>query len=1186
MAYKNPAPSSSYVNKDFQKIFPEMLDLVKKLTYKWDPSISNESDPGVVLLKLNAIVNDKSNYNADKGVLEFFPETVTQERNAYSNFKQLGYYPKWLISSDTEVSFKYTGSSYADGTSVTIPRFTMVCDDSDSVVYTLCEKDITLDLSSLRKIVSTKALQGEIHQYTINGDDRIRFSDLDSDRRLYFDELTVAQNGIFIENYGQKNYEEWQITDNVYSEEISSAATSHSSNKFYSFGLSQDLGRCYIEFAEDVEEYIEDGISIKYLTSDGYDGNVPVSTLTKFTEDLKVNIGTTDEIITLNTDNILIKNIRSGVNGRDAETIDESYIGYKRVVGTFNTLVSLRDYINYILRTGLVSNGFVCDRSNDIQSTVRVVTLDNDIDVVKSVVLESAPGVPEMTAFDLKMYLNTVNTEPLDTLEAYKSTFNFVPYTSTTTSSIIRSMTETDACKCVLHDFKDLLTTSQSNPRFCGFRNKFVVSCKVIPQYDITEIQRDEIETNIRKKLFENFNAFKLEYGNEASYDDIYNAILESDDRIKTVYLNDFDYNLYGVVWRNGAFEEIEIANDENAKEFIIANSILAGKTQGIDKDDTYSYFLNMLVEGEKVDIQTIEPIADINWKPLGQTTSTIDYDVVSENENILFYSPSFNEDVTYSTYTRYTFESSRTLEANSIYELEAQEQLTLFWKNESGNYERKTYGEGTKLRTNFALSQTDPSTYTGSDVAVISALPNLGSTNSIAILSKYEVTLNENTKCYWILNSKTNEGTSQKPVYTYNLFGAEPYKYILKSGEYFVYTNEDETALEILGSGTQLELIPVTQKKGDYSVSIISAESILEDGLDADIPWFNLPQQMKVTVMTIVSAGSGTSVHISGLSSTFTGNKWNGNEEYTIPEGAEIKIADTPLTGTIDWNAVDSLEKIYSSDGWVGTSVLNINMSPVKPQKLESNQRIVINADNTNVISNVSSVMSNVYLEFPGAKYIDVRSYNLDDRQYTNASMLCYNSSDTPAINNSSASIVSEENMWKITIPYSNPSQTYNVSFSNKYPKSSKFAFCVLNTNADINTSNIAATRAGSSLGVLSESDTFKYFNFSTNSSTPTEEYTNISITREHQENLTADDVVYIKPLFKYEDGKITGNVSTYIDALDNHSVFDIGYDVNDDIAINNPEDAETFFDPNHIYNKFTLPMISNVSVKITNVK
>ena len=69
--------NKSYTNKDFNTIYPELLDLVKKLTNKWDPTSSNESDPGVVLLKLWAILADKLNYNRDKNILEAFPLSVT-----------------------------------------------------------------------------------------------------------------------------------------------------------------------------------------------------------------------------------------------------------------------------------------------------------------------------------------------------------------------------------------------------------------------------------------------------------------------------------------------------------------------------------------------------------------------------------------------------------------------------------------------------------------------------------------------------------------------------------------------------------------------------------------------------------------------------------------------------------------------------------------------------------------------------------------------------------------------------------------------------------------------------------------------------------------------------------------------------------------------------------------------------
>ena len=69
--------NKSYTNKDFNTIYPELLDLATKLTNKWDPTTSNESDPGVVLLKLGALLADKNNYNIDKNVLETFPLSVT-----------------------------------------------------------------------------------------------------------------------------------------------------------------------------------------------------------------------------------------------------------------------------------------------------------------------------------------------------------------------------------------------------------------------------------------------------------------------------------------------------------------------------------------------------------------------------------------------------------------------------------------------------------------------------------------------------------------------------------------------------------------------------------------------------------------------------------------------------------------------------------------------------------------------------------------------------------------------------------------------------------------------------------------------------------------------------------------------------------------------------------------------------
>ena len=103
--YKNDLSNLSYTNKDFSAIYPELLDIVKKLSYKWDPTISDESDPGVVLLKLNALMTDKLNYNIDKNILELFPSSVTQYQNAREIFDQCGYTMRYYNSASVNVSF-------------------------------------------------------------------------------------------------------------------------------------------------------------------------------------------------------------------------------------------------------------------------------------------------------------------------------------------------------------------------------------------------------------------------------------------------------------------------------------------------------------------------------------------------------------------------------------------------------------------------------------------------------------------------------------------------------------------------------------------------------------------------------------------------------------------------------------------------------------------------------------------------------------------------------------------------------------------------------------------------------------------------------------------------------------------------------------------------------------------------
>ena len=398
----SPVQSISYTNKDFISVYTELLDLTKELTSQWDPSISNESDPGVILLKLNAVIADKCNYAIDKSILECFPLSVTQETNARQLFEQLGYYMHWYKAASTDVFVKWIGDT--NNNSFNIPKFTMVTDSTENIIYTLLGpsmstltgayniSDQTLYCDGREGITFT-ALQGIAVNYEINGSTLITVDNLDLNNRLYFPTIDIAENGIFIRNASEENYVSWVKKDNLLIENLG--------NTFYKFGVTRDGSSCYIEFPEDAEAIFKDGIYITYIRTNGRLGNVSAQYLSKFYNFNSVYID--NVIVNLDESNILISNYSAAVNGLSTEDINSAYKGYKRTVGTFDTLVTLRDYINYINNSGLVSNGFVCDRNNDIQCTYKVMTSINDVDQTVTMIEDNS----DINAYTLKLYLLT-----------------------------------------------------------------------------------------------------------------------------------------------------------------------------------------------------------------------------------------------------------------------------------------------------------------------------------------------------------------------------------------------------------------------------------------------------------------------------------------------------------------------------------------------------------------------------------------------------------------------------------------------------------------------------------------------------------------------------------------------------------------------------------------------------------
>ena len=113
----------SATKKDFYQIWNELLEVAGKLSDRWDPSSTNESDPGIVLLKVLTAIADKLNYTIDKNTLEAFMPSAAQEESMRKLCDMLGYSMKYYQSATTDVLITYIGEE-ALTEPIEIPKWT------------------------------------------------------------------------------------------------------------------------------------------------------------------------------------------------------------------------------------------------------------------------------------------------------------------------------------------------------------------------------------------------------------------------------------------------------------------------------------------------------------------------------------------------------------------------------------------------------------------------------------------------------------------------------------------------------------------------------------------------------------------------------------------------------------------------------------------------------------------------------------------------------------------------------------------------------------------------------------------------------------------------------------------------------------------------------------------------------
>ena len=369
----------SPTKKDFVQIWNELLEVAGRLSERWDPTSTNESDPGIVILKALTGIADKLNYNIDKNTLEAFMPTAAQEESMRKLCDMLGYNVKYYRSAETTVKIKYYNSdASADEKEalqigLVIPKFTVITNgDQDINYFTINEAPLYISETS-PNTESIPCLEGQIIKCESSTDNNVITANQISDNnRFYLPEHQIAENGIFVYNVvaNQEDGDLWKKVDNLNIQARGS--------KVFKFGYDSYEGRPYLEFPEDYSELINDGLFIYYTRTSGANGNVSARTLTQ------LELPNGENWDKVSAESFSVENTFSATSGSNIETISQAYNNFKKTVGTFETLVTCRDYMNKIYTmtdsdTGkyLVSNALVTDIRTDLNRAITICSCDD-----------------------------------------------------------------------------------------------------------------------------------------------------------------------------------------------------------------------------------------------------------------------------------------------------------------------------------------------------------------------------------------------------------------------------------------------------------------------------------------------------------------------------------------------------------------------------------------------------------------------------------------------------------------------------------------------------------------------------------------------------------------------------------------------------------------------------------------
>ena len=364
-------------SRDYLSIYNDLVNAIPDVSQIWKST--DENDIGIILIKLMSMYGDMLSYNHDRAVLEVYPESVQQRKNAVQLFNLLGYKMHWYRSAVCKAYITNNSSVV-----ITIPKYTRFSTIDNNIFYTYIGNKINGNASiypssSISSPVELELMQGipytpsylennvvipqaistgvwhSTYDYNLSSDDFVL------NNRYYLYSQNIDETSItLVDNNG----DEWKQVDNLNTQ----------TNVEKMFALNVDTnGTSYIELCENWKTFNVSKFKLFYVITLGSQGSIVDNTI----KSCDIAIAFNGNVQTNVSNQLSILNERS-TYGYDPETADEAREEFSKYINTYDTLITIDDFTKAIKRINGIANCIVTDNVTDADPTGME---DNDIKV-------------------------------------------------------------------------------------------------------------------------------------------------------------------------------------------------------------------------------------------------------------------------------------------------------------------------------------------------------------------------------------------------------------------------------------------------------------------------------------------------------------------------------------------------------------------------------------------------------------------------------------------------------------------------------------------------------------------------------------------------------------------------------------------------------------------------------------